>query len=131
MTTNVRLSKSCEHCGEEFIAKTLYTRYCSHLCNRRHYKIVKREKELEIATKLEEEKKRGLDSKTVNSENQDPLQIETIQAKEFLSVSETAQYLGVSRRTVERAISSGKLPVHRFNRRIIISKLHIKNLLVL
>lgn len=38
MSSNIRIKKVCEHCGEIFMAKTTITRYCSHRCNSAAYK---------------------------------------------------------------------------------------------
>ena len=34
-------------CGKSFTAFTMYTRYCSHTCNQRHYKQVLRNKKVQ------------------------------------------------------------------------------------
>jgi len=58
MSSNLSYFKNCEYCNEYFEAKTLYTRYCSHTCNRRHYKKTIREKKVEAfkSTVLKKEK---------------------------------------------------------------------------
>ena len=43
MSSNIRITRICEHCGQEFTAKTVKTRYCSHACNRKGYKKVERD----------------------------------------------------------------------------------------
>jgi hypothetical protein len=49
MSSNMRLNKVCQHCQQEFVAKTMLTRYCSHVCNRKAYKQAKREEKLKSA----------------------------------------------------------------------------------
>lgn len=39
MHSKIRLTKTCDNCGNEFTAKTTKTRYCSHRCNKQHYKV--------------------------------------------------------------------------------------------
>jgi hypothetical protein len=38
MSSNIRTKKTCEYCGNSFVAHTFVTRYCSHRCNRLYYK---------------------------------------------------------------------------------------------
>ena len=42
MSSNIRIEKVCHYCGTKFIAKTMVTRYCSHACNRKAYKLEQR-----------------------------------------------------------------------------------------
>jgi excisionase family DNA binding protein len=48
--------------------------------------------------------------------------------KVYLSINETVQYIGVSKRTIERMISKGKLQVVRFQRRVVLSRITIDEL---
>jgi len=38
MSSNIRLDRICEECKKPFVAKTLFTRFCSHRCNSLNYK---------------------------------------------------------------------------------------------
>lgn len=127
MSSNIRIKKICDHCKEEFEARTLHTRYCSHLCNRHHYKQLKREEKLRSFNDESEKLMRGDESGDILEA--DTLNITTLQSREYLSISETAIYLGVSKRTVERAVATGSLEVKRMGRRVIIPKEHISKLL--
>ena len=52
MSSNIRVTKECEYCSQEFIAKTIQTQYCSHSCNNKAYKETKRKEKIEsIITK--------------------------------------------------------------------------------
>ena len=42
MSSNIEIDKNCEYCGKLYTARTLYTRYCSHTCNKKGYKAIKR-----------------------------------------------------------------------------------------
>ena len=102
MSSNLSIKKICECCKNEFIAKTIKTRYCSHNCNRKHYKLVKKKGEIEIvekATKL-----------NITS-------IEEVNKKDFLTVSETALILNMSKRTVYRLIQNKELNAYNFSTR--------------
>ncbi|MBC6368035.1 helix-turn-helix domain-containing protein [Algoriphagus sp. AK58] len=122
MTTNLRINKNCQFCGEVFVAKTLTTKYCSHKCNSRHYKVLAREKKIAQHLGKETEKK--------SSENGANAFL-SMRDKEYLSITEAAALIGVSKRTIERLISAEKLQVVRLNRRVIISKKNIDILLQL
>lgn len=127
MSSNLRITKVCDHCKGEFEARTLHTRYCSHRCNQRHYKILKREEKLRVF--IEHSAADSSENQPANNFQSDNLSVTELQEKDYLSISETAIYLGVSKRTIERAIASGKLTVVRVNRRVIIPKESISKLL--
>lgn len=59
---------------------------------------------------------------------QDQLNIDTITQKPYLNISEAANYLGVSKRTVERLISTGQIKVVKLLRRVLITKQTLDNL---
>lgn len=107
MSTNIRVEKICEHCNKEFIAKTLKTRFCSHLCNSRAYKARKR------ADKFKEVK--------VNNDSSLPIPsasiLSTIQEKQILTVEEVSKLLRISKPTVYRIIKEGKLKAVKFSER--------------
>jgi excisionase family DNA binding protein len=117
MSSNIVFNKKCEHCGKEFTAKTLYTRYCSHDCNSAHYKLLKRQEKI---NNFKEEQSKPI-------ENLLPFN-SIIQQKDFLSIEETAALLGASRRTLFRLISNGSLKVGKIGRRTIIKRKEIDKL---
>jgi len=117
MSSNLTFKKKCEFCGIEFEAKTLYTRYCSHTCNSRHYKVLKRQ---EIVAQV-------LDEQTTTKEER-PVFDNSLSQKEFLSVDETARLIGASRRTIYRIIENGKLKVAKIGSRTIIKRSEIDKL---
>jgi hypothetical protein len=47
MSSNIRVQKICEHCGNEFTARTTVTRHCSDNCAKRAYKARKRADKVE------------------------------------------------------------------------------------
>lgn len=115
MSSNIKINKECVHCGESFEAKTLYTRYCSKVCNDRDYK--------------NRIKKSRVDFETLNKNKNVPEFKEfSIVNKFHMNITEASVYLGVSKRTVERLISAGSLNVKRIQRRVIISKIELDNL---
>jgi len=119
MSTRLSVTKKCIFCGKEYTAKTLTTRYCSHTCNSKHYKQLKREEKLN-AFKESFEKK-----------NPEPTVITlAVQQKDFLSIDETASLLGASRRTIQRLIAKGKIKVAKLGTRSIIKRTSIDNLFI-
>ncbi len=117
MSSNISILKKCDHCGIEFNAKTLYTRYCSHTCNRLHYKKTKRE-----------EKIQSVQASQSKPDNSSQSFISLIQDKEFLSIAEASKLIGTSKRTIQRLISKDVIKVAKFGRRTIIQRKTIDNL---
>jgi excisionase family DNA binding protein len=119
MSSNLNFKKNCEFCGNEFDAKTLYTRYCSHICNSRQYKQLKRDEKIQSIQSPEQHPgKKAL--------IYDP----SLQRKEFLSVDETATLLGASIRTIQRMISKGNLKAGKLGRRTIVKRIEIDKLFI-
>jgi len=120
MSTNLHIPKTCEYCGNLFTARTTVTRYCSHQCNSRHYKQVKREKKVKQA--LEET---NLQTSLPHPENN---KTQRLADKDFLSVTDVSKLIGVSRWTIQRMIKRGQLKAVPFGRKHIISKKQVENL---
>ena len=108
MSSNLIIDKVCIYCGKHFIARTVYTRYCSKACNNRHYKQRKREERVTLFTK-------GIDSKPI-----DPLPQH--KGRVYLSTKECCVILGISRHTLMRWIEGGMLKASKICRRVIIHK---------
>ena len=109
MSSNIRILKVCEFCGQEFIAKTTVTRYCSHLCNQRHYK------------KLIQIEKVGIYSKNIISTNR-----KTKENANCLTIPEAARFLQISERTLFRLMAQEKIIPNRIGRNVFLSKNQLK-----
>lgn len=99
MSSNLSIKKRCEHCKNDFLAKTTKTRYCSLDCNRKHYKILARKKKIavvETATKYK-----------INT-------ITDINKKDFLTAKEAALILNMSLRTLYRLIENKEINAYNF-----------------
>ena len=105
MSSNIRIARICEHCGQEFTAKTVRTRYCSHACNRKGYKKVERDKKLDAA-------KVSIRVEPLNLRH-DPVNWEELTRKPFLTVSEACLVLNVRVETLRRWIKDGIVKTHR------------------
>lgn len=114
MSSNIRLKKVCQACGEEFIAKTTVTKYCGDACAKRAYKARKRAEKIQAS---EEE--------TIATMQQS---IVELQVKDFLSVQDFCQLFKVSRTTVWRLCKDGKLKAVKIGRRKFISRASIDKL---
>ncbi len=118
MSSTIEVQRKCEYCGKGFTAKTLYTRYCSKTCNSRDYKNKIRENRIAVSVQNKSAMTIALEQRHLSP----------LLQKVYLSINETAQYTGVSKRTIERMISKGKLQVVRFQRRVVLSRITIDEL---
>jgi excisionase family DNA binding protein len=84
------------------------TQCCSDFCAKRYYKIKQKESKIE---------KSNVETQTTLN-----LPMETIKAKEFLSVVETGKLLGISTRTLYRLMANGELKFGKVGKRTIIKK---------
>ena len=108
MSSNIRVQRICQFCGNEFTAKTTVTKYCGDGCAKKAYKARKRRGKIEksnIETRL----------KTT-------LSVDELKAKPYLSVEDAKQLLGISKRTIYRLIEKGEINTAKFGRRIIIRR---------
>lgn len=39
MSSNLKIRRICQHCGQEFVARTTVTRYCGDYCAKKAYKL--------------------------------------------------------------------------------------------
>jgi len=118
MSSTIEVQRKCEYCGKGFTAKTLYTRYCSKTCNSRDYKNKIRENRIAVSVQNKSAMTIALEQRHLSP----------LLQKVYLSINEAAQYTGVSKRTIERMISKGKLQVVRFQRRVVLSRITIDEL---
>lgn len=89
MSSKIEVQRVCQFCGAEFKAKTTVTKYCSHRCSSLAHKQRKREQKINVSN---EETLTQLNS----------AQSSTLISREFLTVSQAGQLLGVSRFTLYR-----------------------------
>lgn len=115
MSSNIQVQRICQHCGEEFTARTTVTQYCSNTCNKRAYKARLKISKIEVSNK-----------ETQRIKNQP---IEELKAKAFLSIAETCKLVGISRRTVYRMIERGELIIGKAGKRTIIRRSDLELLL--
>ncbi|HEV7782208.1 MAG TPA: helix-turn-helix domain-containing protein [Chitinophagaceae bacterium] len=92
MSSNIRLEKTCQFCGEYFTAKTTVTQFCSDDCAKKAYKKRKRDQKIHVAVKKETD-----------------VQIATLSEKHFLTIEEACKLINASRWTIYRLIEKGRL----------------------
>ncbi|WNH10499.1 helix-turn-helix domain-containing protein [Thalassobellus suaedae] len=115
MSSNIEVQRICEHCKQEFTARTTRTKYCSHKCNSRAYKANIKNQKIEASNKET--------LKTIS------LPIEELKQKEFLTIAETCQLLSVSRWTIWRKIKNNEIQASKIGSRTIIKRIEIDKLL--
>ena len=106
----------CQHCGNDFIAKTTTTKYCGDNCAKRAYKERKKIEQIKAS------------NKEATAIIQRP--ITELQAKEYLSINETCQLFNVSRSTVYRLVKDQRIKAAKVGTRVIIRKSDLNQLFV-
>ena len=115
MSSNLKIKRICAWCGKEFIAQKTTTACCSKQCANALYKKKKRDEAIKANNQFVEKK---IDEKP----------IERIKDKPFLTLTETAIYLGVTRPTVYGYIKRGELKVTRLGFKYLLKKEDIDEL---
>src|SRR5436853_7838771 len=92
MSSNIRIQRICQQCGKEFEAKTTTTKFCSHKCASRANKANVKALKIELSNK-----------ETGRITNK---AVDELTAKDFLSISETCELLGISRSNIWMSINS-------------------------
>lgn len=104
-SSNIRIKKVCEWCGEVFYAQKTTTRYCSHRCNSKAYKEASRNKRIQKT-----------ETETDSLISQQPMQM--IKDKEFLSFAEAGTLLGISRQAVYKMVAARHLKASKISSRL-------------
>jgi transposase in mobilizable transposon, tnpA protein len=103
-TSNIRIKKVCEWCGKEFLSQKCSTRFCCKRCAEHAYKERKRQ---ERKSNTEAQVQKHLHEKAEAE----------ISAREYLSISEAAKLLGVTRDGVYKLIYRGTLTAYKISSR--------------
>ena len=104
MSSKIEVHRICQHCSNEFTARTTVTKYCSDNCAKRAYKARKRD-----------EKIKQSNAETIRIKQQP---IEQLKTKEFLTVREVAQLLNCSIRSAYYYIESGTISAVNLGQRL-------------
>lgn len=114
MSSNLKITKTCEWCGKEFIARTTSTSYCSHRCSNLAYKERKRQKKLQD---FHEEYARTKPGGTAEIEKQ-----------EFLTPIQLSRLLGMCRASIYNYISAGVIKTLRLRGKTLIRRKDVESL---
>lgn len=115
--SKIQIKKVCEHCNKVFYAYKRTTRFCCTLCSERHYKQSLRIKQQQ---KVEKE----------TDERIKIIRLGDVSSKEYLSIIQAAELLGISRFTVYRYIHSGMLCAYNVsNKKTFVSRKDISSFL--
>lgn len=104
MSSNIRIEKTCEWCGNKFIAQTTVTRFCSKRCAEHSYKARLRSEKVQRAQSVE------------------PKSLTEVKEKDYLTVAETATLLGMTRQGVYKLIHRGELTASKLSSRLTLIK---------
>ena len=115
MSSNLKIKRICAWCGKEFIAQKTTTACCSKQCANALYKKRKRDEAIKTNNQIVRKK---IEEKP----------IERIKDKPFLTITETAIYLGVTRPTVYGYIRRDELKVIRLGFKYLLKKEDIDKL---
>ena len=115
MSSNIDIKKICSWCGTEFIAHKTTTTCCSHRCANALYKKRKRDELIKVNNQVTE--------KIVLEKS-----IEKIKDKPFLTITEAAVYLGVTRPTLYSYLRNGELKASRLGCKYLLRKEDIDKL---
>lgn len=108
MSSNIKIERICEWCGNKFIAQTTVTRFCTKRCAEHSYKERLRQKKMAVSNQ---------ETAQTNIKWRD---------KDFLTPTQAAELLGIGRMSIYRYIRNGKIKVVRFERKTLISKADIQ-----
>lgn len=112
MSSNIRIEKTCEWCGNKFIAQTTVTRFCSKRCAEHSYKARLRNEKVQQAQSVE------------------PKSLTEVKEKDYLTVAETATLLGMTRQGVYKLIHRGELTASKLSSRLtLIKRISIEQML--
>ena len=121
MSSNIRITKVCEYCKNEYEARTVYTHYCSHICNRKAYRIEKKKE------KIEGMKRSLLVSPT--GKLHETFDYSSIQNKELLTIKETCAFLNITHVTLRRWLKKGVIKSSRVGKKHLIKRSHLNSLI--
>lgn len=90
MSSNIQIKRVCEQCGKSFLARTTVTRFCSHKCNSRFYKLQQKQKKIESSN--------AVTRNTILQQEPAADNPTTILSKELLNVKELSVVTIIHRR---------------------------------
>lgn len=121
MSSKIHIPKTCEYCGKAFIARTTVTKCCSDNCSKRAYKARKRQEKIQASLEQDLNQSNIVQKDTATTPT-------SLNSKDFLSITEASQLIGVSRWTIQRMVKRGQLKSVQFGRKHIVKRSQIESL---
>lgn len=119
MSSHIRIKKICQHCEQSFIAKTTVTKFCSDDCAKRNYKKRIRDKKVTTAILISNEQQ----TSRYNNNSLKNVSSEMVPFhREWLDIGELSELLGLTERTLFRAIKAPDFPKLKIGRRLLFNK---------
>ncbi len=108
-SSKFKIEKTCKQCGKTFLAKTVFSEYCSKTCSQAAYRQKKKEEK--------KEERRIAKAALIPEE------------RPYITISEAVTLFGISKDTIYRLIRNGKLPAVNLGERLTrISRAHIESM---
>lgn len=119
MSSNIKIERVCQYCKHKFIAKRTTTKYCSHVCNQRHYKQL---------AKGEKIKKSNIET-TIAGKIQTKMDFPHLATKELLTITEASALLNITHVTLRRWIKEKRIISSRIGKKHLIKRQHLDHLI--
>jgi hypothetical protein len=121
MTSTRTYNKICLFCRKEFLAQKRTTKYCSHKCASRAYKVRKRDESI-LESNFEEYVKRELHIHSqalqqIQVSLSELLRVQKIGKGKFITPNDYCEMKGISRKTLSRWIKDNKVEVKKLSSR--------------
>lgn len=129
MSSNIRLRKVCQHCHYTFIAKTTVTKLCSDNCAKRNYKKRLKEKKITEAI-LDANCKLSNDSGEQNTVVPGSSSAIDRFKRDWLNLQDLSLILGITERTLFRAMKREGFPKVKIGRRVLFNKQQVEYYLI-
>lgn len=110
MSSNIRLNKICQHCGNTFTAKTTVTKYCGDDCAKKAYKKRKRQEKI-----------------TQSIANPEPA-LNPVYNSDFFTILDIMNYFNISKSSAQRLIKRNNLPKKKIGRWVYIKRSDLQEL---
>jgi excisionase family DNA binding protein len=112
MSSNIRITRVCQFCGNSFTAKTTVTKFCGDRCAKAAYKLRKKEEKISHSN-----------TETSRQINHDWF---TASQKDYLNVREACVLMGISRTTLWRLVKNDAIEVKEIGRKLIFRRADIE-----
>ena len=122
MSSNISIIKICEYCRQEFTAKKVTSRCCSHRCNSQLYKQTLREEKVKTAVKETKQLQTGIKLNT-------GIDYTSLETKEMLTINEACLILNITHVTLRRWIKDSIISSSRIGKKHLIRRSHLNGLI--